>query len=458
VKIKFSQLTKYLAASYFILGITGWSCAKKVEITSCEQFIRLECSGNQIVKTNVCDNYSSIVEIVEECGSDEFCSVETATPKCADCSSVSSKKCNEERDSVFEVDGCENESVIEICTAGTGCFVTGEGEAECQDCDGNDDLVCGSDGNVYQADSCWEIYGDIVMNCNNSQYCACLANDPNICNAACLSCENDVLVNCFDTNGNGAGDIYSFDDCGGELRPSYPVEECIYGSCQSDGDGGLECGDDCILTEEIKCDNEGNVATVELCQGSQGEIERTNVLEACDLPYEYCLEDSNGPSCQNVTTCHEGNLLVQDDADAPAMNLAAAQDYCARRLMSVPSILQLRRLVAGCSWIEEDGQCNAYENGCHDTTCFNEVANREYCQLEADFCNDYDGPGSSGFYWDNNWSMSKNHGEEFWSNTSLSDNEDLVFYINFGTAQIDYANKNTATKKIRCIKYEPGCD
>jgi len=135
----------------------------------------------------------------------------------------------------------------------------------------------------------------------------------------------------------------------------------------------------------------------------------------------------------------QSGLMWQAMPPSDGMNWNDAKAYCSNLSLGgysdwrLPSIMELRSLIRGCSKTEKGGSCNI-GSGCRKWSCRAESCNG---------CSRKGGPGESGHYWPkelpdvDKWC--------FWSSSPVGDSDSLAWGVFFGSGYVDSHRVTSAT-------------
>ncbi len=124
------------------------------------------------------------------------------------------------------------------------------------------------------------------------------------------------------------------------------------------------------------------------------------------------------------------------------VNWIDASDYCETLTAEgqgdwrLPTLEELRTLVAGCPATMIAGDCPIGFGDCLDTDCWDE---------SCDGCTADEGPDSTGRYWNEQVPGSL---PQFWSGSLVSDEDQMAWYIDFRGASIVYTYTSDAVDSV----------
>ncbi len=184
------------------------------------------------------------------------------------------------------------------------------------------------------------------------------------------------------------------------------------------------------------------------------------VMSCSEAVNVYEIEIVNG---YPVVTGSENDLMWYiDDPDNPTtrinlMTFSNATEYCRNMDHSdfndwrLPTITELRTLVAGFRDIEPDGRCRVREDCLHKICLFRgQKSEDDYpCSNKSDD-GEFNGPGPGGCYFDDVW---REYCGRYWSTSEVTDSENQVFQLDFTKPSIFISGKESSFVGFpRCVR------
>ncbi len=172
-------------------------------------------------------------------------------------------------------------------------------------------------------------------------------------------------------------------------------------------------------------------------------------LVACTVSYDD-TEDKQAATYTDPVT----GLMWEGAGSEDESYMDAAKNYCEGLVLEnfgdwrLPTITELRTLIHGCASTATSGDCEVADPDCLGETC------GDLC----DYCNNKNGPGIDGYYWDPGadkafWNEEDND-FVFLSSSEVSDGEDMVWLVDFATGEVYYDELNWYDQrhKTHCVR------
>jgi len=312
-----------------------------------------ECDdGNGCTLVDKCQGGLCVGSNPKPCDDDNICTDDSCSPQTGECTFTANTATCNDGNVCTVTDTCaakqcvgngplncddENPCTNDACDPEDGCFHTDNGICQCEE-----DEDCADDGNpcngtiVCHNNAC---VTDIttVITCTTENDTACLKNECDPDQGACVMTPEPSNVLCDDENACTSGDhcdgagaclgnnIVCDDDNPCTSDSCDPASGCVFANNSLDCDDGDACtiddqcsGGSCAPGDDYDC-SDGNICTQDICVPQGGEPTCTNLptTGACD-DENACTDNdqcANAACVGEIIECDDENICTQNTCD-----------------------------------------------------------------------------------------------------------------------------------------------